>query len=197
MLTYFVPSPYDIEIAYTVSADVQHRAEPAAFPLVYGGQSGLDAVRVVVDLQVNPGSLPALSAGRNVIRYTDESGEGREVKVTYKWRERQGDRPEAPAGAIFPEDEALVDNQSPRFEWRPARNTNKSRIGAYRFQLSLRPDCAWPLSPNFERKVRGGESFQAPAGWLNPGMTYYWRVAAEDENGNLGPWSKVFSFEVK
>jgi len=38
---------------------------------------------------------------------------------------------------------------------------------------------------------------QAPAGWLNPDTTYYWRVAAEDENGSIGPWSKVFSFAVK
>ena len=188
---------YEMEIAYTISADAAHRDVSAAIPLVYGGQSGLDAVRVVVDLQLNPGSLPALSLGKNVIRYKDESGDGREVKVTYKWRERQGGKPEAPAGAIFPKDGALIDNPSPRFEWKPARSTNGSRTAAYRFQLSLQPDCAWPLSPNFDREIRGSESLQTSAGWLNPGITYYWRVAAEDENGNVGLWSKVFSFTVK
>ena len=74
-------------------------AVPAAFPLVYGGRTGLDAVRVVLDLQVNPGSLPALPPGKNIIRNTDEGAAGREVKVSYKWRERQGGKPEAPAGA--------------------------------------------------------------------------------------------------
>jgi len=66
--------------------------------------------------------------GKNVIRYKDESGDGREVKVAYKWRERQGGRPEAPIGAVFPEDGALVDNSSPRFEWKPARSTELQPI---------------------------------------------------------------------
>jgi hypothetical protein len=91
----------------------------------------------------------------------------------------------------------VIDNPSPTFEWKPAEAPQGSRIAGYRFQLSLRPDCAWPLSPNFDREIRGSESFQAPAGWLNPDTIYYWRVAAEDENGSLSPWSKVFSFAIK
>jgi len=179
MLKDGLQATYEMEIAYTISVDAAHRNVPPAFPLVYGGRSGLDAVKVVVDLQLNPGSMPALSLGKNVVRYTDESAAGREVKVTYKWRERQGGKPEAPAGAVFPEDGALIDNSSPRLE------------------LSLRPDCAWPLSPNFDREIREAESFPAPAGWLNRGTTYYWRLAAEDESGSLSPWSKVFSFAIK
>ena len=197
MLKDGLQATYEMEIAYTISVDAAHLNVPAAFPLVYGERSGLDAVKVVVDLQLNPGSLPALSLGKNVVRYTDESAAGREVKVTYKWRERQGGKPEAPAGAVFPEDGALIDNSSPRLEWRPARHPEGARIVAYRFQLSLRPDCAWPLSPNFDREIREAESFPAPAGWLNPGATYHWRVAAEHENGNVSPWSKVFSFAIK
>jgi hypothetical protein len=90
MLKGGMQATYEMEIVYTVSADAAHQNVSAALPLVYGGQSGLDAVRVVVDLQLNPGSLPALSVGKNVIRYEGESGDGREVKVTCKWRERQG-----------------------------------------------------------------------------------------------------------
>ena len=197
MLKDGLQATYEMEIAYTISVDAAHRNVPPAFLLVYGGRSGLDAVKVVVDLQLNPGSLPALSLGKNVVRYTDESAAGREVKVTYKWREREGGKPKAPAEAVFPKDGAVVDNPAPRFEWKPASSPEGTRITDYRFQLSRRPDCAWPLSPNFDREIREAESFQAPAGWLNPGATYYWRVAAEDENGSVSPWSKVFSFAVK
>jgi hypothetical protein len=189
---------YAIKAIYSLSADRVHANDKASFPLVYGGQSGIEGVKIVVDLQVNPGSLPALALGKNVIRYTDESAQGRKVNVTYKWRERSGNhRPEAPAAAIAPADAATVGSLAPTFRWMPATDQDGDKIACYRFQLSSRPDAAWPLSPNFDRDIRTGSSFHAPAGWLNPKTTYYWRVQAEDAHGNAGPWSKVFSFRTK
>jgi len=66
-----------------------------------------------------------------------------------------------------------------------------------KLKLSLRPDCAWPLNQTFDRDVRGNCVFSVPEGWINRGTTYYWRVKAEDENGNWSDWSEVFSFTTR
>ena len=189
---------YEFKAIYTISADKRHADEPAAFPLVYGGQSGLDQVRIVVDLQVNPGSLPALSLGKNTIRYSDESGSGRQVKVTYKWRENYEQyAPVAPQEAVSPKDGANIRSLEPVFEWAPAIDPDDDKIVCYRFQLSLDPYCRWPLASTFDRDVRDGTKFKAPEGWLNRKTTYYWRVRAEDANGNWSPWSGIFIVNTK
>ena len=189
---------YSIKAIYNISADKKHENQPADYPLVYGGQSGLDYIKIAVDLQVNPGSLPALSLGRNVVGYTDETRGERLVRITYKWREIY-DRhaPSAPENALSPADGAGIRSLAPRFEWSAAGDPDGDEIVNYRFQLSLRPDCAWPLVSTFDRDVRDGIAFQSPKGWLNRKTTYYWRVRAEDAEGNSGPWSKVFSFTTK
>jgi len=185
---------YEIRANYTISADKRHEG-PAKFPLIYGGQSGLDRVEIVLDLQVNPGSLPALSRGRNVVRYTDETTAPHLVKVTYKWRELSDQHaPEAPPRAISPADGAISDGLAPNLVWEASSDADGDRIANYRVQISLRPDCAWPLVSSLDRDVREGTSFRIPKGWLNSRTPYYWRVRAEDDKGNFGPWSKVFRF---
>ena len=92
---------------------------------------------------------------------------------------------------------ATVKDLAPRFEWTASTDQDGDRIVNYRFQLSLRPDCAWPLCTTFDRDVRDGAAFQAPKGWLNQKTTYYWRVRAEDASGRFGPWSRVFSFTTR
>ncbi|HUU26387.1 MAG TPA: transglutaminase domain-containing protein [archaeon] len=190
---------YGFKAIYTISADKSHENQPAEFPLVYGGQSGLDQVKIVADLEVNPGSLPALSLGRNIVSYRDESPGGRKVKVTYKWREISDQHaPSAPQEAVRPKDGEKVSPGFPFFEWAPAADPDGDQIVCYRFQLSLSPDCKWPLCSTFDRDVRqGNRVFQTPKGWLNPKTTYYWRVRTEDGNGNWSPWSKVFSFTTR
>lgn len=188
---------YRISATYTLSANKQHEG-PARHPLVYGGQSGVDRVRMVADLQVNPGSLPALSLGRNTIRYTDETPGDHEVKITYRWRERRDQHaPDAPQSAASPKDGAAGAGLAPRLEWTPAGDADGDRIVNYRVQVSLRPDCAWPVVATLDRDVREGAAFQIPEGWLNPGTTYYWRVRAEDERGSFGAWSRSFRFTTK
>ena len=188
---------YGFTAEYTISADKQGEHKPPAFPLIYGGQSGLDDVKIVAELQVNPGSLPALSLGNNTIRYRDESPPGRKVKVTYRWREIDDEHaPAAPEDAVSPGDGTDTD-LAPEIRWTEAVDPDGDPIVCYRFQLSLRPDCAWPLCATFDRDVRDGCAFQVPDGWLNPKTAYYWRVKAEDAKGNWSPWSKVFSFTTE
>ena len=188
---------YGFNVIYSVQADSNLADQPTEYPLVYGTQSGVDYVKVVAELQVNPGSLPELLLGRNLIHYKDESEKDRQVKITYKWREISHQHVPGPAIPLLPENGGKVKNLAPEFKWGGAADADGDRVVCYRFQLSLRPDCAWPLCSTFDRDVRNGTSFQAPKGWLNSRTTYYWRVQAEDENGNVGPWSEIFSFTTR
>jgi len=187
---------YQISASYTLSADRRHEGPPR-YPLVYGGQSGLDRVRMVADLQVNPGSLPALSLGRNIIRYTDETPGDHAVRITYQWRERHDQRAPGAPGAIAPKDGAETVDLAPRLSWTPVTDPDGDPIVNYRVQVSLRPDCAWPVVSTLDRDVRDGAAFQIPKGWLNAGTSYYWRVRAEDAEGNFGPWSRIFRFTTR
>ena len=187
---------YGFTANYRISASKQGADKPAVYPLVYGGQSGLDCVKIVADLQVNPGSLPALALGRNVVRYTAESAG--EVKITWKWSKIDDEyAPEAPEQALSPADGARIRGREPEFEWSASTDRDGDQIVCYRFQLSLRPDCAWPLATTFDRDVRSGTAFKAPKGWLNPKTTYYWRVKAEDSTGRWSTWSEIFSFTTR
>ena len=114
---------------------------------------------------MNPGSLPALSRGRNVIRYTDETTAPHLVEVTYKWRERSDQHaPEAPPTAISPADGAISDGPAPNLVWEASSDADGDRIANYRVQISLRPDCAWPLVSSLDRDVRQGTSIRIPKG---------------------------------
>ncbi len=178
---------YAFSAEYRFSANREHADIPAAYPLVYGGQSGVDKVRIVADLQVNPRSLPALSLGKNKVKYrADTAGK---VRLSWKWRETNDQHaPSAPAKG------SVKNGSAPVFQWSASTDADGDRIACYRFQLSTREDCAWPLATTFDRDVREGTSFAAPQGWLNSGVTYYWRVRAEDATGRSSAWSDIFSF---
>ena len=189
---------YDFDVIFSISANQSGKSIPKAYPMIYGGISGLEKVKITADLQVNPSSLPALSLGRNVISYADQSGGDRDVKITYRWREKSGQHPPGPPRqAVSPADGSVRVNATLEIQWSAANDPDGDDIVCYRFQLSFRPDCAWPLATNFDRDIREGTSLKVPEGWLNPRTTYYWRVQAEDEYGNRSPWSRVFSFTTR
>ena len=71
------------------------------------------------------------------------------------------------------------------------------KVADYQVMVSLRPDCRWPLSPILWQNVGSEKTeWQLPSSFLNPGTTYYWKVRARDNRGDVGEWSRVFQFKT-
>ncbi|MBN2288341.1 MAG: hypothetical protein JXQ83_03340 [Candidatus Glassbacteria bacterium] len=163
-------------------------------------QAGVERFRSVSDLQVSPHSLPALSLGRNVVRYRDSGGTAvRNVRITHTWRETVGNHaPGTVSSAVSPAESGETGSLAPTLKWLSAGDPDPGdKAEDYQVMVSLRPDCRWPLSPSLYRNV-GSEKceWKVPGSFLNPGTTYYWRVRARDSRGAVGSWGKVFSFRT-
>ncbi|HUU28305.1 MAG TPA: transglutaminase domain-containing protein [archaeon] len=163
-------------------------------------QSGVSWFKSVTDLQVSPHSLPALSLGRNLIRYRDSStAPGKKVRLSWKWRERDNDNPPGRiTRAVSPADRAEVATLTPRLQWRPAEDPDQGdRVTDYQVMVSLRPDCRWPLSMSLYQNVGSPEcAWTVPGSFLNPGTTYYWKIRARDSRQEAGNWGEIFSFRT-
>jgi hypothetical protein len=123
------------------------------------------------------------------------------VRLTHSWVERSDVRPPgAPPAPVHPEDGGQADGTDVVFRWRAPEGAEGAGVADYHFELSDRPDMAWPLSSNFEKLVsntadRGRPRYSLPGpGLLTPGRTYYWRVRARSAEGLWGPWGKAWSF---
>jgi len=168
------------------------------------GEARLKELRIISDVQMAPRALPSMVVGKNAFVYTDQSPDGRKVRVTHEWVERSATRPpEAPARAIFPPDGGESDGSEFAFRWTPAGDPDGDEIADYHFELSERADMKWPLSPNFAKLIsltadKGKAQYTLPfPGLLAPDTKYYWRVRATDANGVWGPWSDVWSFTAR
>lgn len=161
-------------------------------------QAGLERVRVVTDLQVSPHSLPALSLGKNLVQFRDESAAGRRVRITHRWREVYDRRPPAAITvASTPRDGGEVQALAPVLKWNAPTNNASGEIVDYQVMVSLRPDCRWPLSPTLHQNTGTAKTeWTVPQTFLNPGTTYYWKVRARNVHGDVGPWGSVFHFRT-
>ncbi|MBN2288793.1 MAG: fibronectin type III domain-containing protein [Candidatus Glassbacteria bacterium] len=160
-------------------------------------QAGVGWFKSVSDLQVSPHSLPALSTGRNVVRYRDSSPGPRTVRITHSWRETTGNRPPGRVTeAVSPAGPAPVKKLAPTLKWSPAADPEPGdRVADYQVMVSLRPDCRWPVSMTLFQNVGSDKcEWKVPESFLNPGTTYYWRVRARDDKGHIGEWGRVFAF---
>jgi hypothetical protein len=179
---------YQYHLGFTVRGNAE--AHPPT-------QAGLDAFRVVTDLQVSPHSLPALALGRNVLRLRHESPEEARVRITHRWREAVGSRPpRTVTAAIAPDDGDPAVSPMPVLKWRAAPKADAlAQVVDYQVMVSLRPDCRWPLCPTLHQNVGSARTeWTVPESFLNPGATYYWKVRARDSQGNISTWSQVFRF---
>jgi hypothetical protein len=166
-----------------------------------GAGARLKRLGIVNDLQMAPLALPAMSVGQNKFVYTDQSPDGRKVRITHEWVERSASRPpEAPPAPIFPPEGGEADGSDLVFRWTPPNDPDGDRIDDYHFELSDRQDMKWPLSTNFSKLIsqtadRGKAQYTLPhGGLLASDRKHYWRVRAKDEKGVWGLWSSTWSF---
>ena len=162
-------------------------------------QTGVESVEMVTDIQCAPNSLPALSPGKNVIHYRDETPGAHKVKITHIWRELSDNHPPVPPEkALYPKHGGVVDDLAPLFKWRPAKDLDKKdRIVDYCFTISFDPLCRWPIATALLTET-GSEApeWKLPEGWLNRDTNYYWQVKAKDSRDIWGEWSPVFRFKT-
>jgi hypothetical protein len=160
----------------------------------------LERLAILNDLQMAPLALPGMMVGENRFTYTDQSVGARNLRITHEWVERSLSRPPAaPPGPLFPADQGQTEGTDITFQW-AVPSAGADRIADYHFELSDRPDLAWPLSANFEKLVsntadQGLARYTLPqAGLLTPGTQYYWHVRARTDKGVWGPWSRPWRF---
>ncbi|MBP88964.1 MAG: hypothetical protein CMJ64_20000 [Planctomycetaceae bacterium] len=172
--------------------------------LLWQGDIAVTGVAFDHDIQTAALSAPELQGGKNVIVYTDDSEEERQVQITHQWMERSDwHSPTPPSTAIFPADGSVVQGTKLTFRWSRADDPDGDEIADYHFELSEYPDMRWPLSPNFEKVISltrfaGTATYELPYhGLLNSATSYYWRVRAMDSAGVWGAWSKTFRFETR
>jgi hypothetical protein len=159
-------------------------------------QTGVDAFRFETDLQVSPQSLPALSLGKNTIRFRQQSSG--KVRITHAWREITDRRPPGKVEtALNAGDGHEIPTVTPVLRWSEPVPAGSAVATDYQVMVSLRPDCRWPLSTTLHQNV-GSEKreWRVPAGFLNPGTTYYWRVRARSLERDIGEWGPVFRFRT-
>ncbi|OGG04080.1 MAG: hypothetical protein A3F83_01545 [Candidatus Glassbacteria bacterium RIFCSPLOWO2_12_FULL_58_11] len=162
-------------------------------------QTGIESIQITTDVQCAPRSLPGLSLGKNIIRYRDETPGPHQVKITHFWSERTDNHPPLPpAEAVYPANGAAVDDLSPSFGWKAARENDKGdRVDNHQFTISFDPECRWPVATALMRETGSGKpEWKLPEGWLNRDTTYYWKVKARDNRGIWSEWSPVFRFRT-
>jgi hypothetical protein len=132
------------------------------------GGARLKRLAIINDLQMAPLALPGVVVGENRFTYTDQSAGPRRVRLTHEWVERSVSRPPgAPPAPVFPADGGRTDGTDIVFQWRPPQDPGGDGIADYHFELSERPDMAWPLSSNFAKLVsntanRGRPRYRVP-----------------------------------
>ena len=182
------------------------------------GPARLRRLAIVNDLQMAPLALPEMAVGENAFTYSDQSAEGRKVRITHRWVERSlSSPPQAPQVPLYPPDGGVAEGTDIVFRWAAADDPDGAAIGDYHFELSSRADMRWPLSMCFYKLISrtadaikekdnrtGREQITVKAqytlsqpGLLTPDRQYYWHVRAMGSKGVWGPWSKTWSFTAR
>ena len=152
--------------------------------------ASLRAVRLRTDLYAYPIALPRLSVGENTVVYSDESPAGRNVRVTYRWKESGNVL--APVAPTAPDTPAVASEVHATYV--PLAWPAVEGCDAYWLRVSRDPEFKYPYRPNYD-VVLSENKYEVPfAGMFSPGETYYWRVRPRLANGMWGAWSETWSF---
>ena len=151
----------------------------------------LKDIRFETDLMAAPLYLPRLKRGRNIIRYTDASGDERSVKITQNWIESDNLKSPDPPEFIFPENNDVLTQSVPEFKW---EENSGSR---YYFQISEKKDFSVPYRPCFNLIINNHEWKGRCPGLFNTDTDYYARVKAFDKKGIWSEWSRPVKFRWK
>jgi len=159
----------------------------------------LRRVRVASLFQTMYQCLPRLEAGKNVVRYVDETPGEHELTITHRWKESAfGQEPPPPAKPVFPADGQTLTGYQFTFKWAPAVAPDGATIDDYEWHCSTRPDFLWSTAPNFHLYTRGKtEQPVVEYSLLTHGVKYYWRVRSRTDRGVWGPWGKTWTFQCQ
>jgi hypothetical protein len=161
-------------------------------------QTGLDHFKAVADLQVSPHSLPALSLGRNRIRFTCESSQPIQLRIVHRWNEINDSYPPRVVSAISPENGEEITSLDPVLRWKePEAQEPSARAVDYQVMVSSDSQCRWPLSPTLHQNTNSAKTeWSIPKDFLNPNSHYYWKIRGRNGHGDIGDWSPVFCFRT-
>jgi len=136
--------------------------------------TALTSLEVRTEFQVAPRSLPAMQLGDNRVEvaHATPADTAFRARVTHTWTERHGIALSKAPAPLAPEGEVEWTGGI-RFAWKGRSHDEES----YHFQLSLHPQCAFPLSPNFDADRKSPDAeLTVEEGWLRPQTRYFWRA---------------------
>ena len=87
---------------------------------------------------------------------------------------------------LYPDDNSTINTLTPLFDW-------DSLVTAINYQISLGTDSAFNNIVLTE--TINQSHFQIASGLLTTNTDYYWKVRTVNDGG-VGPWSEVFTFDV-
>ena len=155
--------------------------------------AGLDSLAVCGEIQCAPASLPTLMYSRaNQVSVTFTATGAPSLEVAQEWDESDTEPPIVPSPApITPEDGAITMSLAPDFSWQSAL-ADEPDVWR-RIKVTWDRGGYHPVSPLTTYRGEMPNYWEAPADWLLPGNTYYWRVKEQD---TLAPWGPSWSFST-
>ncbi|MGD8395436.1 MAG: FlgD immunoglobulin-like domain containing protein [Candidatus Eiseniibacteriota bacterium] len=104
-----------------------------------------------------------------------------------------GNLPPGPFDLVRPADGAVLSTTTPVFDWTPSFDPDPGDVVTYTLLVSEDPG----FSPSQTTVVSGiGTSQYTWSGFLERNLTYYWKVRARDQAGEMVESNQTWSFEV-
>jgi len=128
--------------------------------------------------------VPQSQHGSHVVRARDDRGNTAEATFTAE------SIPPAAPSLFTPRTGSQVDSLTPAFDWSDAQDPS-----GVTYSLELAHNDRFAPVVLAKTGLGASQYTLAEAEKLEPG-TYYWRVRAIDNAGNIGQWSFIFTFEA-